>query len=58
MNGDPEQEYFSDSIMEGIITALSHIRQFFVIARSTTFTFKDQAVDVQTVAREMGPLLT
>ena len=32
MSGDPEQEYFSDGITEDIITALSRIRQFFVIA--------------------------
>ena len=54
LSGDPEQEYFSDGITEDIITALSHIRQFFVIARSSTFTFKSQAVDVQTIASELG----
>ena len=54
MSGDPEQEYFSDGITEDIITALSRIRQFFVIARNTTFTYKGRAVDVQAVAREMG----
>ncbi len=47
MSGDPEQEYFSDGITEDIIPALSRIRQFFVIARNTTFTYKGQAVDVQ-----------
>jgi len=54
MNRDAEQEYFSDGITEDIITALSHIRQFFVIARNTSFTFKGRAVDVQAVARELG----
>ncbi len=54
LSGDPEQEYFSDGITEDIITALSHIRQFFVIARNTTFTFKGQAVDIQTVAKDLG----
>lgn len=54
MNRDPEREYFSDGITEDIITALSHVRQFFVIARNTSFTFNGQAVDVQAVAREMG----
>ena len=33
MSGDPEQEYFSDGISEDIITALSKLRGFFVIAR-------------------------
>ena len=38
MSTDPEQEYFSDGIAEDIITALSHFRDFFVIARNTTFS--------------------
>ena len=54
LSGDPEQEYFSDGITEDIITALSRIRQFFVIARNTTFTYRGQAVDVRTVASELG----
>jgi TolB-like protein/Tfp pilus assembly protein PilF len=54
MSGDPEQEYFSDGITEDIITALSRIRQFLVIARNTSFTFKGKAVDVQAIARDLG----
>ena len=54
LSGDPEQEYFSDGITEDIITTLSRIRQFFVIARNTTFTYKGRAVDVQAVAGELG----
>jgi len=54
LSGDPEQEYFSDGITEDIITALSRIRQFFIIARNTTFTYKGQAVDVQTIAKDLG----
>jgi adenylate cyclase len=54
LSGDPEQEYFSDGVTEDIITALSRIRQFFVIARNTTFAYKGQAVDVKAVARELG----
>ena len=54
LSGDPEQEYFSDGITEDIITALSRVRQFFVIARNTTFTYKGQAVDVQAVATDLG----
>jgi len=54
MSGDPEQEYFADGMVEEIITALSRIRQIFVIARNSTFTYKDQAVDVKQVGRELG----
>jgi len=54
MSGDPEQEYFADGMAEDIITALSHMPWFFVIARNTTFTYKGRAVDVKQVARELG----
>ncbi len=54
MSGDPEQEYFADGMVEEIITALSKIRWFFVIARNSTFTYKGHAVDVKQVGRELG----
>jgi len=54
MSGDPDQEYFTDGIVEDIITALSCNRAFFVISRNTTFTYKGPAVDVAKVARELG----
>jgi adenylate cyclase len=54
MSGDPEQEYFSDGITEDIITALSRLRWFFVIARNSTFTYKGKAVDVKQIGRELG----
>ena len=40
MSGDPEQDYFSDGITEDIITALSRLHWFFVIARNSTFAYK------------------
>jgi TolB-like protein/class 3 adenylate cyclase/Tfp pilus assembly protein PilF len=54
MSGDPEQEYFSDGITEDIITALSRLHWFFVIARNSTFTYKGKAVDVKQIGRELG----
>lgn len=54
MSPDPEQEYFSDGIAEDIITALSHFREFFVIARNSSFTFKGRAIRVDEVCRELG----
>jgi class 3 adenylate cyclase len=49
-----DQEYFADGIVEEIITALSHTRWLFVIARNSSFTYKGRAVDVKQVARELG----
>jgi adenylate cyclase len=54
MSGDPEQEYFADGMVEEIITALSHVRSFFVIARNSSFTYKGRSVDVKQVGRELG----
>jgi adenylate cyclase len=54
MSGDPEQEYFSDGISEDIITALSRLRWFFVIARNSTFVYKGHAVEVKQVGRDLG----
>lgn len=53
-SGDPEQEYFSDGITEDIITALSRIRWFFVIARNSSFSYKGKAYDAKQVASELG----
>jgi adenylate cyclase len=54
MSGDPEQEYFTDGMVEEIITALSRIRWLFVIARNSSFTYKGQTIDVKRVGRELG----
>jgi TolB-like protein len=54
MSGDPEQEYFSDGMTEDIITALSRLRWFFVIARNSTFSYKGKPVDVKQIGRELG----
>ena len=53
MGGDPEQLYFSDGITEDIITELARFRELLVIARNSTFTFRDKSVDV----REVGNVL-
>jgi len=54
MSGDPEQEYFSDGVTEDIITALSRLRWFFVIARNSMFVYKGQSVDVKQIGHELG----
>jgi TolB-like protein/class 3 adenylate cyclase/Tfp pilus assembly protein PilF len=54
IGGDPEQEYFADGITESLTTDLSRIAGSFVIARNTAFTFKDKAVDVKQLGRELN----
>jgi TolB-like protein len=51
---DPEQDYFTDGIVEDITTALSRNRAFFVIARNSSFTYKGKSVDTKQVARQLG----
>src|SRR5262245_64896866 len=52
--GDTSDEYFADGVVEEITSALSRIRDFFVIARQSSFTFKGRFVDVKEIARELG----
>ena len=54
MSGDSAQEYIGDGFTENIITALSNISEMFVIARNSTFTYKEKPVKVQQVAEELG----
>jgi adenylate cyclase len=54
MSDDAEQGHFADGIVDDIITGLSRVRQFFVIARNSTFTYKGKSVDVRRVGRELG----
>jgi TolB-like protein/cytochrome c-type biogenesis protein CcmH/NrfG len=54
MSGDREQDYFSDGISEDIITALSKLRWFFVVARNSSFVYKGRAVHLSEIARELG----
>ena len=54
MSGDPEQEYFSDGISEDIITALSKLRWFFVIARNSSFIYKGKSVHLKQIGEELG----
>jgi adenylate cyclase len=54
MSGDPEQAFFADGIAEDIITGLSRFRSLFVIARNSSFTYKNTAVDVRSVGQQLG----
>ena len=51
LSGDAEQEYFSDGITEDIITDLSKIGGVLVIARNSSFAYKDKSVDIRNVGR-------
>jgi hypothetical protein len=54
LSADPEQEYFADGMVGEIITALSRIRELFVVGCNSTFNYKRQAVNMKQVGRELG----
>lgn len=54
MGADAEDEYFTDGITEDIITALSKLRWFLVIARNSSFLYKGKAVHIAQLAQELG----
>jgi adenylate cyclase len=54
MSGDRDQEYFSDGITDDLITRLTRVPNLFVIARTSTFTYKGKAAKVQDIGHELG----
>ena len=54
MSDDPQQEYFVDGITNDIITALSEFKFLFIIASTSSFTYKGKPVKVQEVSEELG----
>jgi adenylate cyclase len=54
MSEDPQQEYFSDGITEEIITGLSKVSHLFVIASTSSFTYKGKQIKIQQVGRDLG----
>ena len=54
ISGDADQEYLADGMTEDIITALSKIEKMLVIARTSTFLYKGQAVDVKRISRDLS----
>ncbi len=53
MSGDPSQEFFSDGLTDELITALSHFEPLRVLARNTTFAYKNKAMDIQELGHQL-----
>jgi TolB-like protein/Tfp pilus assembly protein PilF len=54
LSGESEQEYFSEGISEDIITALSKLRWFYVVARNSSFVYKGKSVHLKEIGEELG----
>jgi adenylate cyclase len=53
LSGDPSQDYFADGLTENLTTELSRIKDSFVIARNTAFTYKGKAIDAKQIGKEL-----
>ncbi len=51
---DAREEYFADGMTDDIITDLSKISGVYVIARSSVFAYKNKAINVGDIGRELG----
>jgi TolB-like protein/Tfp pilus assembly protein PilF len=54
LSNDPAQDYFADGVTENLTTELSRLRNSFVIARNTAFTFKGKTLDAKAIGKELG----
>jgi TolB-like protein/class 3 adenylate cyclase/Tfp pilus assembly protein PilF len=54
LSGDPAQDYLADALTDQLTTALARIRDSFVIARNTAFTYKGKPVDAKAIGKDLG----
>lgn len=54
LSPDREQAYFADGLSEELLNMLGQVPQLRVIARTSSFSFKDKAVDVATIAKALN----
>jgi adenylate cyclase len=54
LSNDPSQDYFADGVTDNLTTDLSRIRDSFVIARGTAFTYKGKSIDAKEIGKELG----
>lgn len=53
-SNDPQQGYFADGMVEDLTTALSRFKTFAVVARNSSFVYKDRAYDIREVSEALG----
>ncbi|MGB7069674.1 MAG: tetratricopeptide repeat protein [Pyrinomonadaceae bacterium] len=53
-SGNAENDYLSDGLSENLINNLSRLPQLKVIARSSSFKYRGESVDIQDAARQLG----
>ena len=53
LSADRDNDYFSDGLTEELITALSQLQDLRVVSRTSTFEFKNKAINVREIGREL-----
>ncbi|HEX4240211.1 MAG TPA: hypothetical protein VHZ53_02290 [Steroidobacteraceae bacterium] len=54
MSGDKDQEYFSDGLSEELLNSLARVNELQVAARTSSFYFKGEHVDLATIAHKLN----
>ncbi len=55
LSGEADQSYFADAVVEEITATLSRVKDFFVIARNSAFSYKGRAgIDIRQIGRDLG----
>jgi adenylate cyclase len=54
LSGDPQQDYFAEGIAEDIINELSRFSSVFVLARNSSFQYRNRPLDIKGIGRELG----
>lgn len=54
LSSDADQEYFAEGLAEDLITDLSKVDGLLVIARHSSFAYRDRSMDLRMIARELG----
>ncbi|HTV90602.1 MAG TPA: winged helix-turn-helix domain-containing protein [Stellaceae bacterium] len=54
VSGDPGQDYLTDAVTSDLTVDLSRMRDIAVISAATALTYKDSALDIRQIGRELG----
>ena len=54
ISADPDNEYFSDGLTEELINALTGLKNFRVVARTSAFAFKGKQTDIRDIGSQLG----
>lgn len=54
MSGDPDQAYFADGVSEDVLTGLSGFKNLRVIARTSSFRFRNTSLPISEIGSSLG----